>query len=218
MTEPNIEIEQLDKSHIDEIMELEVACWPEGVRASDETYLHRLDIGHILMGAREDGVLMGMTCFSYTQFDPFAPEKLPRTFNEFASVPTTEPYNVGFGYSLNVHPSTRGSRLLLTLLRTGYERMKADGCDYMFGDGRCPSYNGSDAPSEKVKQSPEFKQAVDHYIATGEFPTNEQLIKDPLLRYIYRVMGCEFVAIIPDFFPTDIPAGGFRVMYRRKIV
>ena len=212
-----LSVAQLTPHDIEDIMALERASWHEEVRATRDTVLNRLDMGHIMMGVRETGVLRGMTCFSYARMDPLAAETLPATFIGFSSVPTTDDFNVAFGYSLNIHPDYRGSPLLLTLLLAGYEQMKLDGVQFMFGDGRCPSYNGSDDEHEHVPQRLAFKAVIDRYMRTGIFPSTTELIQDPHLRYFHRVMACEFVAILPDFLPSDIPTGGFRVMYRRQI-
>ncbi len=212
-----IKVGQLLEADINDIMELERASWLDEVQADQGTILQRLQMGHIMMGIRENGVLCGMTCFSYTHCDPFSTQQLPRRFHDFASAPATDEYNVAFGYNLNIHPDYRGGDLLITLLVAGYQRMKEDGVQFMFGDGRCPSYNGSSNEQEKVAQRPAFKACIDRYMKTGEFPSTGELIQDSHLRYFHRVMACEFVAIFPDFLPSDLPTGGFRVMYRKEI-
>ncbi len=211
---PDVDIKQLHKGDISDIMELENASWICGVKAMDEVFLNRLRMGHIFLGARINGELMAMTCFSYTYVGSITPENLPKSFVEFSSVPYTGNCNVAFGYSLSVHPKARGSNVLVRLLRATSARANSDGCNYLIGDGRCPSYNGSLVLPDKIEHSPIFKNAIDRYMDTGEYPADSEIICDPLLRCLYRYWKCEFIAIFPDFFPTDIPSGGFRVMYK----
>lgn len=199
-------------------METEEQSFIPSMRASEESVRQRLALDHIMLGAEQDGRLVGKICFSYSNFSPNDFEDFPKTFHEFSHQPRPDRYNSVFVYNLDVIPDQRGGKASSLLIRTMFERAKKDGCAYVVIDGRPSSYNGSDAKEEQVRQNPKLKAALDDYLAGGPFPTDEELMTDPTLAfYMRKTTGGKFLWIIPNFLPEDEPAGGIRVIMYKEI-
>ena len=211
-------IVDLGLKDIKRIMQTERLSFIPAIQASEESVRLRLRLGHIMLGAEMAGRLVGKICFSYANFSPNDFEGFPKTFQEFSHQPRPERHNSVFVYNLDVIPSYRGDKASSLLLRTMFERVKKDGCAYLICDGRPSSYNGSDAKEEQVRQNPDFKAAIDRFLAGGPFPTDKELMKDPTLALYIRVAGgAKFLWVIPDFLPEDKPAGGIRVIMYKEL-
>lgn len=204
----------LGTQDIPAILELEKACWLSEIRADEHILEARFALDHITLGLVIDDALLGIVSFSYTVCSPERAIGLPQTFREFSSRPMALGHNTAFAYNLNIHPRARGGNLTMELVEAGLNRMRRDGCRYLLGVGRCPSYNGSMAGEfENMPPSPEFRCAIDKSIQTGKLPALEELLADPVLRFYRRSLGCEFIRVMPDFLPGDAPSGGIGVIF-----
>lgn len=234
----NLELLELSAADMVEIMELERKVCIPLIQAQEDTIRRRLELGNIMLGVRREGALVGSIGFRYSTFSPDDLKSFPKKFREF-STPTERPtfYNAGFGYSLNVDPELRtlavhqGERKGIrptgvgkALLAGMMERMVRDGCTWLVGDGRPAFYNGSlGYPHERYEQDPRLKAILDDCAAADRQPTEEE--KQELISYsIFRAYnkafggGLRVAWVIPDFFPPDIPAGGFRVIVYKRLV
>lgn len=211
-----INLIQLQKDDVPLIIEMEKKAWVPGARATRDSLLKRFDLGHTMFGSiNPTGELSGLAAFGYSQVDIEDQESFPKTFDEFSTTRTPQNFNSSFAYNLSVIPEEKGKPHATNLIKAVLLESKNRGCEYTFGDGRCSSYNGSlDTDHEKIEQQPSFKASLDKYIATGEFPSIDELTQDPTLRFYRRHLKCDFPWIIPDFLPTDKPTGGFRVILR----
>jgi len=208
---------KLLKEDLELILDLEKNSWLPSAQANEKSILKRLDLGHTMLGLKEDK-LIGMVSFSYAQSSPNDYKNFPKTFNEFSTKKIGENYNSGFFYNLAIHPEKRGGKYASFLIKEAIAYARNEGCIHLFADGRCPSYNGSNNfKQEKVKQSLEFKKVIDRYVETNIFPEQKEFLNDFTLAFYHKLLGCKFLWIMPDFFPEDKPSGGFRVIFHKDI-
>jgi len=211
-------VKSLCVKDIPAILELENACWLPGLRANEVILRKRFEMGHLSLGILINEDLVGMTSFSYSHFSPGDTGGLPVTFSGLSSRLMGDNYNTAFAYNLNIHPRVRGGMMIRELLTAGLNRMREDGCRYLLGAGRCPSYNGSMwAGIEAIQPSPEFRKTIDDSMLTGTLPVTGDLIVDPVLRFYQRTLDCIFLKIVPDFLPGDVPSGGFGVIFYKAL-
>lgn len=209
-------IRQLSVNDIDAIMDLERSTWDPWLQASKDTIIKRLESGHIMLGYTSRSRLNGLISSSYGYFDPEDYEKFPKTFREFSNRPRLDKYNAAFGYNLAVRPGIRGSPITRNLIMAGIARALSDNCRYIVGDGRCPSYNGSNG-KRTYQQSKEFKNAIDMFTDNLVFPKKKEFLYDPTLALYHRVLKCEFLWIMPGFIPEDTSSGGFRIIFYKDL-
>lgn len=208
----------LDANDIPAILELEHACWAPAIRADAATLASRFALGHISLGMYSNNALTGIVSFSYTRFSPDEPACLPTSFHEFSSRPMAADYNSAFAYNLNIHPRARGGVLTRELLSAGLWQMREDGCHYLVGVGRCPSYNGRiNGDEENIQPSPVLRNAIDEIMRSGRQPAVDQLLTDPVLKFYRHYLGCEFLRVVPNFLPGDTASGGFGVIFYKTL-
>ncbi len=153
-----------------------------------------------------------------TSETPFDAERFPRNFEQFSTLPRTEPVNSVYAYNLCVHPAHRGDTAARDVIGCGIELVRQEGAVWLAGDGRCPSYSGSGAIGpEGIRADPEFRAALDLWTATGERPPLQTLIRDPFLRFYYRILDCEFLYLLRDFLPQDTSSGGHHVIFVKNL-
>lgn len=206
-------VSELDSTSIPSIHALEKCCWPIEMQATPDRLANRFAQGHQMLGAFVDGQLVGLIAFRLRMFDPEDLSDFPQTFDEFASGKSASMFNTVFGYNMSIHPSQRGRQVIQQLLREAIAFVRKKGCRYIVGDGRCPSYNGTMQENKAIKQSPVFRQAIDRYLHGGVFPSLDEFLADPALRFFYRTMHCRFIDIRANFLPGDKASGGHRVIY-----
>lgn len=200
------------------LMELEAAAWAGPLQASEATIRGRLALGHTMFGAIAGDVLAGTLCFTETSQDPLVRADFPANFDAFASLPRSEPVHALYAYNLCVRPSHRGGNTAIRLLKEMERHGRRLGARWLIGDGRCAAYAGSSGDDpDKVKADPRFRATIDRWNETGTPPPLEEIIRDPLLRLHYRVYNCEFLYVMPDFFPQDAASGGFRVISAKDL-
>jgi GNAT superfamily N-acetyltransferase len=208
-----IQVAELTRHDLPAIDLLEKACWPTELQASATLLESRFDSGHTMVGAWLENRLLGLIAYRHVMFDPDDIEAFPKNFEQFASGLRQDKFNAVYGYNMSVHPEMRGSSLIHDLLSGAIDRVRAEGCRYIVGDGRCPSYSGGVENGRVIRQSAIFRAAIDRYMSGGHFPVLAEFLADPTLRFFYRTMHCRFLWVLPDFFPGDAASGGFRVIY-----
>lgn len=171
-----------------------------------------------MLGAIDGNVLAGTLCFTETSQDPLVRADFPANFDAFASLPRSEPVYALYAYNLCVRPSHRGGNTATRLLKEMEHYGRRLGARWLIGDGRCSAYAGSSGDDDdKVKADSRFRATIDRWNETGIRPPLEEIIRDPLLRLHYRVLECEFLYVMPDFFPHDAASGGFRVISAKDL-
>jgi len=211
-------IRKLDADDMPLLMELEAAAWAGPLQASETTIRRRLALGHTMLGAIDGDLLAGTLCFTETSQDPLVRADFPADFDAFASLPRSEPVHSLFAYNLCVRPSHRGGNTAIRLLKEMESHGRRLGARWLIGDGRCSAYAGSSGDDDdQVSADPRFRATIDRWNETGIRPPLEEIIRDPLLRLHYRVYDCEFLYVMPDFFPQDAASGGFRVISAKDL-
>lgn len=214
----DVHVVSLGTQDIPAILALENVCWLPAIRADEQTLRKRFGLGHIMLGLLAGDALLGIVSFSYTLSSPEKAIGLPQTFREFSNRTMAPEYNTAFAYNLNIHPRARRGNLTMKLIQAGLSRMRKDGCRYVLGAGRCPSYNGSLAGGiEIIPPAPDFRRSIDQCVQTGMLPAPEELLVDPILRFYRRALDCEFLRVIPGFLPGDSASGGFGVIFYKML-
>ena len=211
------EIAQLTEYDIDAILSLERVCYMPCLQASRETLQKRFDLGHVMLGLFVDNKLTGVASFSYRYLD--GREKI-RQFCEnewkpFYALAMPETFNTVLVYNVEISPERRETNDSELLKKSVMSRAKNDGCKYLIGISRIPSYNGD--VFNHISHRPEVREAIDSYFDGGEYPSLDTLIRDPLLLFYHRVTGCEYLTLIDGYAPEDKASGGIRAIVYAKL-
>jgi GNAT superfamily N-acetyltransferase len=211
-------IRQLGPDDMRLLMELEAAAWAAPLQASESTIRRRLALGHTMFGEFDGNVLAGTLCFTETAQDPLVRDDFPANFDAYSSLPRSEPVHALYAYNLCVRPSHRGGNTAIRLLKEMEQHGRRIGARWLIGDGRCSAYAGSSGlDDDKVKADPRFRASIDRWLETGRRPPLKDIIRDPLLRLHYRVYDCEFLYVMPNFFPQDASSAGFRIISAKDL-
>jgi hypothetical protein len=179
---------------------------------SRETLLRRFDLGHIMLGLYDGEALVGLASFSYRQFSSEAETKAfcETEWSPFYREAIPDRYNTVIIYNAEILPSKRGHHYVHYLLNSMMAYAYNDGCRFLIGIGRIPTYNGD--LFNHIRQKPEVKAAIDRYFAGGEYPEQSVFQKDPLLALYAQIGGCRVLTMIKDYVPEDEASGGFRAI------
>lgn len=202
---------------LDALYRFECDAWPIGARASRESLVKRFELKHWVYAAWHNETIIGILCWRQGWFDPKNIQSFPQNFNEFANTTNTNPYNAAYVYNLSVHPNYRGSSVAKYLMDTSLIEYYDPQLSYLVGDGRCPSYNGSNTLSEKIDQRFDFKLAIENHLQNNETLNLDDYLIDPILCFYYRMLNCHFCWVIKDFLPTDTASGGYRVIFYKLL-
>ena len=197
---------------------LETAAWPGPLQASQDRIMRRMELGHRVMVAENDGKFIAATCYIPTANNPFDRCSFPKTFGLFSSLPRSEPVRSVYVYNLCVHPDQRGGSVVRQVIETGIHDAATIGARFVVADGRCPSYAGSTEWPDTVGADSQFREAIDKWHSTGVRPSDAELIRDPVLRFYKRILSCDFLYLMPNFLPEDAAAGGFRVIFVKDLM
>lgn len=216
-----ISYRQLGAADIPAILSLETACWPHGLRVDPTTLEERLSNGHIMLGAFQHDELIGIAAWRYGMFDPNSSHPYPLDFNTFANSPTAQEFNAAYVYNFALSPNLRKTRhginIGLSLISAGINILIKDGCKYLVGASRCPSYAGCDDDSIKCKQSAKLKSAIDDLAANTKTELDIPWQDDPVLSFYKHALNCKFVAILPSFMPEDTASGGYAIGFYKEL-
>jgi hypothetical protein len=208
----------MDADDISAMWALEKAAWSPPLQADIGMMTARARLGHTFLGAWAGDELIASCCFALSRLDPFIAGEFPRTFDEFSSIARSMPPLSGYVYNFCVHPTRRGEHVVRPLIEAAIKIMRDNGCRYLVGHGRCPSYAGAAASApDSVKFNPAFRSLIDNWRTTGVKPPDNEIILDPVLRFYKRVLSCEFVYLKPDFLPADTASGGHAVSFIKTL-
>lgn len=208
-------IQALTLHHLDEMHSLELAVWPQPLAASREKLAHRLDLNHTLLGLWSENLLVGMASYRLGWLDLHSKESFPQDFISFSGNSNQAPFNAAFAYNLGIHSAYRGRQMTTALVEAVLNSARQAGCNYVVGDGRCPSYNGS--VEENIPPRPAFKQALDDIISKGKAASKDDYLLDPVLNFYHHLLDCQFLWAIPAFIPADDASGGHRVIFCKSL-
>jgi len=209
------EIKTYKCSDINKILLVEHQSFVEEIRASREIIEKRLKLLHTYICCEYQGKVAGTIAFHLDRFDPENKKDFPKTFNEYSGSANNPDANALFVYSLGVVPEFRDGRVAKSLIKSVSEEAAKSGLEFIVGDGRCPSYNGS--CKEGISQIIKFKELIDNYVKTSHVPEKNEFLLDPLLAFYHKIIGCKFAWIFPKFIPEDAASGGFRVIGYKEI-
>ena len=213
-----IDVRPMEPGEVPALAVLEAAAWPGPLQAREDLIRRRLALGHIMIVAAAADHLAAAACVIPTVELPFDPVQFPRDFEHFSSLPRTAPVNSIYAYNLCVHPAHRGETAAREIIQLGITTARGMGARWLVGDGRCPSYAGTDGEGpDKVRADPKFRAALDAWAATGERPSVATLIRDPVLRFYYRMLDCQFLHLAWNFLPQDTSSGGHRVIFAKTL-
>jgi hypothetical protein len=207
----------LTRNDIDALLSLEAACYAPCLQASRETLEKRFDLGHIMLGAFIEGVLVGVASFAYRWFDSREAMKHfgEREWRPFYQLEMPARYNTVLIYNVEMLPEKRSVSRIYGLLDTMMQRAYEDGCRHLIGISRVPSYHGD--VFNNIHAKPTLKQAIDVYVSGGDFPALEMLTQDPLVALYQKVGRCDVLGIASNYMPEDRPSGGIRAIVHTEL-
>jgi len=208
-------ISLLNETAINTIQALESASWPTGLAADVSKISWRFNAEHFMLGGWHKNNLIGLACWRLGWLDTSTPESFPDSFLKFSNSRNDQVFNAAFVYNLCIHPNARGSKLVRLLIKSVLSHAKALKCQYLVGDGRCPSYNGSIA--ENIAEEITFKNAINSARLSGQRITKNNCLYDPVLRFYHKTLDCEFLWVMPEFIPEDTSSGGYRVIFYKEL-
>jgi hypothetical protein len=208
----NTYVKMLSPEHIEKILQLEEACFEPCLRASEATLKSRFSLGHIMLGLYTDDTLIGLASFAYKWFDSKEETKLfcQNYWHPFYKMNMETPHNTVMIYNVELLPSKRNVTHIYTLLNAMMKKAYTDGCQFLIGISRIPSYKGDTYNHIEKKDS--LSNALDQYIKDGIIPKQSILLKDPLIHLYKHIGRCEVLTVIKDYLPEDIPSGGIRAI------
>jgi glyoxylase-like metal-dependent hydrolase (beta-lactamase superfamily II)/GNAT superfamily N-acetyltransferase len=204
----------LSESEVNIICELEKQTWIPELRASKETILKRLKLGHKMLAMGNRDKLSGMIAWRYDDFSlKNGHDKFPQTFDTFSNQKSLleSEAESAFIYNLGVRTSVREQGVGSALLQWAFEKIKSDGIKQVFVDSRIPSYQGSDHSGfEKFFPANEVAKTLNRYLSKGFVSEKEVLSIDPILRF-YTTNGFRPWLIKKEFI-QDKSSGNMRII------
>lgn len=197
---------------LDVIMALERTAFEPSIQADTATILARFALGHRMLGAFDGEDLVGAIGFSSIELGGDF-DRVPGLFKAYSTQPVPPNPDTVCIYSLGIVPSARGLRRARLLIDSAFNFGRSKGLQGVLADGPIPSFAGND----QVRVRPEVRRTIERYLATGEFPPDDDLLKDPVLALYRRLTGCRFVRLLAGFLPEDEASGGWRVLLHRDL-
>ena len=187
------------------------------IKTQRKNIVKRLKEGHIYLGAKVDGKLIGTLACRFARFLPdFSNfEQRYPTFNEYAEPPNEPDSNAVFIYSIGVLPEYRDGINAKNLLIKAHELSSDRGMEFLVGDARVPSYNGSsNLPFEQFDKNDKLHAAIDEFFRTQTLPARKLIEQDPVAGFYLRVFpeGRVLGITNSNFWKSDEPCGGHMVI------
>ncbi len=201
-------------SDLERIMQVEKTAFIPSIQTTEETIRRRLGKGHIYLGTEVKGELVGTLALRFAYFIPKFEDFCDRnlTFEEYAEKTTEEKANAVFIYSIGVVPEHRNAINAKKLLKGAFETANLSKMEFLVGDARVPSYNGSNQnlQYEQFEKNKELNKAIQDYFKTKVLPSRDLIKQDPIAGFYIRVFPEGEVLGITDerFWEGDYPCGG----------
>ncbi len=214
---------KLKLSDLERIMQVEKTAFIPSIQTTEEIIKRRLGKGHIYLGVEVKGELVGTLALRLAYFIPNFEDFCNRnpTFEEYAEKNNEEEANAVFVYSIGVVPKHRNAINAKKLLRGAFETAKQPKIEFLVGDARIPSYNGSnqDLQYEQFDKNRALNKAIQEYFKTKVLPSRELFKQDPVAGFYLRVFPQGEVLGITrtDFWRGDDPCGGHMIIEYLKL-
>src|SRR3989344_7879518 len=163
----NKRIKKLTKENLEEILDVERKAFIPLIQATEEVVRRRLNKEHVYLGVESGKKLIGTLALRFTNFVPdftIFCIKNP-TFSKYAEKDNESNANAIFVYSIGIVPQYRDGVNARNLLQEAFNIAKQKGMEFLIGDARVPSYNGScqNIPYEQFGKNEKVYKAVDRY-------------------------------------------------------
>jgi len=211
-------VRQLKGKDIAQILEVERRAFIPSIQATEEVIRERLNKEHIYLGVGEGIELTGTLAMRFARFTPNFADFVRRNpkFFHYAEKWNEQNANAVFIYSLGVVPEHRNGRSARSLLQGAFYIAKQRGMDFLVGDARVPSYNGStqNPQHEQFERNEELHRAIDNYFKTGRLPKRELMEQDHVIGFYLTTFPQSRILGITreNFWKGDEPCGGHMVI------
>lgn len=213
---------RLGAGDLQNILYVEERAFIPSIRTHRKNIVKRLKEGHVYLGAEVDGKIVGTLACRFARFTPDFSDFKQRypAFKEYAELPNEPDSNTVFVYSIGVLPDYRDGINAKNLLMNAHELSRGSGMEFLVGDARVPSYDGSfNLPFEQFDKNPELRRAIDGFFRTQIIPARKLIEQDPVAGFYLRVFPeGEILGITnSDFWKGDEPCGGHMVIEYLKL-
>ena len=220
---PKQNVIKLGTSDLDRLMDVERRAFIPSIQTTEEIIRKRLSQEHVYLGVEVESELVGTLALRFAKFTPDFLDFTRRnpTFDEYAERRNEGDANAVFVYSIGTIPAHRNGANAKNLLQGAFNIAKQKGMEFLVGDARVPSYNGSreNPQYEQFDTNEELHKAVDEYFKTGTLPSRSLIEKDPVAGFYLRVFSEGKVLGITDeqFWRGDKPCGGHMIIEYLKL-
>ncbi|MCH7568642.1 MAG: GNAT family N-acetyltransferase [Nanoarchaeota archaeon] len=217
------EVRKLDLSDLEGIINVEKRAFISQIQASRKKIAERINKGHIYLGAFSEESLVGTLALRFARFLPNFKDFINRnsSFHDYAESDNEDKANAVFVYSLGVIPEHRNASHAVKLIRNAVDIGREEGMEFLVGDARVPSYNGShnQIQYEEFDRNEKLHNAIDKYIRSGILPSRELIEQDSVAGFYLRVFPTIEVLGITDekFWEGDEPCGGHMLIEYSKL-
>lgn len=207
-------LEDLNDKQMKQLVKIESQAFIPPIQTTEKVIRRRLNQRHIYLGVHVNFDLVGTLALRFAKFNPDFQDftKSNPTFSEYAERENEEDPNSAFVYSIGVIPSKRNGFNASELLKSARDIAKQRNLDFLVGDARIPSYNGSYEylDYEQFEKNWELHEAINNYLASGELPPRRLIEQDPVAGFYLKVFPKGKLLGITDdkFWPGDYPCGG----------
>lgn len=216
-------IVRLENSDIESILEVERKAFIPSIKTTEENIRNRLNKEHIYLGVNAENKLIGTLALRFAHFVPNFSDFCRRnhSFFEYAEGDNEKDANAVFVYSIGVIPQYRNGTNAKKLLQSAFDAAKQNSMDFIVGDARVPSYNGSNKnlQYEQFEKNDDLHKSIDEYFITGILPPRELIEQDPVAGFYLKVSPESKILGITDekFWKGDDPCGGHMIIEYLKL-
>ncbi len=215
---------RLGTSDLDRIMDVERRAFIPSIQTTNEIIRKRLFREHVYLGVEVEKELVGTLALRFAHFVPNFADFCRRnpTFSDYAENNNEQNANAVFVYSLGIIPQHRNGTNAKNLIQGAFDLYcKKKGVEFLVGDARVPSYNGSreNLQYEQFDKTEELHKAIDEYFRTGTLPSRNLIERDPVAGFYLRVFPEGKILGITDemFWKGDKPCGGHMIIEYLKL-
>ena len=206
------------ESDMERILSVEREAFIPSIQTTEEVIRKRLGKEHIYLGVERNKQLVGTLALRFAyfalDFEDFC--KRNPTFADYAESDNKQDANAVFVYSIGTRPLYRNGANAKVLLQGALDIARQKGMEFLVGDARVPSYNGSNQNQryEQFDKNEKLHQAIDDYFKTGVLPPRKLIEQDPVAGFYLRVFPQGKVLGITDknFWEGDEPCGGHMII------
>lgn len=208
----------LNIKDIGKILDLEKTAFIPSIQTTEKIIRERLNKNHIYLGIEIEEKLVGTLALRFAHFVPEFMDFCKRnpTFYDYAERENEKNANSVFVYSIGINPKYRNGINAKKLLLGAFNIAKQRKLDFLVGDARIPTYNGSDKNLryEQFDKNGNLHLAVDEYFKTGVLPSRELIEQDPVAGFYLKLFPQGKILGITNenFWKGDKPCGGHMII------